>query len=366
MIGLPWIFLGVGVAVLSGYHAYQWKLIQRIPSALTPVNEAISYCSDEVDYPWISFLVPVWNGAKELPDFLAAFRKLRYPKKELILAVGGDDGSLGIAEHYAQEPEVVIIEQLPKEGKQKALERSLPLSRGEIIYLTDVDCRLTDAVICALLKPILEEGTLVATGPSEPLEAQRQMGFVQAQWAVDVAARPQIRGLTRGLLGRNVALRRQVIVATGNFSTPAPSGTDYTLAKEVLKAGFEIWFIPDVPIQTAYPATPQEYLRKQTRWVRNVWTIGKIYGEWSEVRGAQLTVALSWMIVVSLALGFLGIPYGFVVALLMLIHMVLNRARYQKGIEGGIHLGSILQHVMADILVGINVSYHVAKGVRRW
>ncbi|NJK33015.1 MAG: glycosyltransferase [Deltaproteobacteria bacterium] len=86
-------------------------------------------------------LVAAWHEADHIGAHIAAFQALRYPNKELILCAGGADGTCAIAQGCANES-IHILEQMPGEGKQRALRRCYAAASGELIYLTDADCLL--------------------------------------------------------------------------------------------------------------------------------------------------------------------------------------------------------------------------------
>ncbi len=242
----------------------------------------------------VSVLVPGWKAANDLPPFMEAFRALTHPNLQLVLCVGGPDGSLELARRLA--PDHVVLEQRPGEGKQKALERSLEESDGDVILLTDIDCRLTDDVVQALLGTLHASGGAAVTGASMPLRAQLSIPLVRSHYATEVATLPGRAEPVDGLLGRSAAVRRDALKGTRAFSVPAPSGTDYTLAKVLAQAGHRITFAPGPRIESEYPDTVRVYAHKQARWLRNAYLLGRRYGAEQEVRAVQRTLAVPFVL----------------------------------------------------------------------
>ena len=76
-----------------------------------------------------------------------------------------------VAQHLAAEDQnIQVIEQKSGEGKQVALQKSFPLSKGDIVYLTDIDCLPSDESIHNLLRYILDDqySASVVTGLLAP------------------------------------------------------------------------------------------------------------------------------------------------------------------------------------------------------
>jgi len=318
--------------------------------------------------PKVSVLVPAWNAAGELPGFVAAFRALSYPDKELILCAGGRDGSFGLARALAGDElgsRVQVIEQRPGEGKQGGLRACFEASTGEVLYLTDVDCRMDDESFSRVLLPILEGREAVVTGSSKPNPEQQGISAVLVHWALVRKAEGRVGRYVSGLLGRNCALTREAAEAADGFRFPAPTGTDYRLAQELAERGFRIWLEPESEIPTAYAWPLASYVRKRGRWVRNVLLFAERPRQNAEFYNA-LSVALlpaallaapllSVMAAASLPLRVAAFP-AFTAALLLL-HGALNRLHYVRETLGRKYVRSALKGALvnwtAQLLAGL-------------
>lgn len=342
-----------------GYHTYRWfkaKPFQQVECALWQLPQ---------DAPKVSFLVPAWNAAKDIPEFVNSYAALGYPNKELILCAGGMDGSLEIAKAF-ESKDTKVIEQRPGQGKQRGLQESFPFSRGAIIYLTDIDCRPTDTVIHNLLTPLIQGKAQVVTGASRPLDEQLNIPFVRVQWAVEQVSQLHQLSETTGILGRNAALSREAIKATHAFAEPAPSGTDYTLAKEVLKVGYRILFVPGSPMPSEYPAQIDIYIKKQARWIRNVFILGKKYGAANEVRAVLTTLMLPIALLGGLALWGVGIKVAGILSLLFILHAVFNRIHYLRytGLKPQL-IGSVM-HFIASQMAALKAGWQILRRQVTW
>lgn len=341
------------------YHAYRWYA--ATPYATVPPCTWVP----AADAPKVSFLVPAWNAARDIPAFVASYQSITYHHKELILCAGGGDGSFEIAQRFASDG-VKVLEQKPGEGKQKALGRSFPASDGDLIYLTDIDCRPSDEVVNNLLAHVADGTAAVATGASRPLDDQRSDPFVLTQWAVEQATQPRVPTNTSGLLGRNAALTRAAVDATGGFATSAPSGTDYTLAKEVLREGFDIRFVPGSPMPTEYPATFGMYARKQARWIRNVFVLGGRHGATAEVRATLLTLLLPYSLCCLLLVAVVGVGLAGFLALLFVVHAVINRLRHLHRANLPLDVLGALRHFLADQAAALRAGWQIVNRRTTW
>jgi cellulose synthase/poly-beta-1,6-N-acetylglucosamine synthase-like glycosyltransferase len=270
-----------------------------------------------------------------------------------------------VAQQYGRK-DIVVLEQVPGEGKQRALRKSYSLATGAIIYLTDIDCRLNDATVNNLIHCLCREDVQVVTGASEPLDTQMHKRFVQTHWGVEQASWAHSISETRGILGRNAALIRQAVDDSGAFVTDAPSGTDYTLAKEVLRAGYHIWFVPGHPMPTVYPESFRQYTRKQARWIRNVFVLGTRYRATTEVWASVRTMALPYVLIGGMVLGVLRFPIAARLSTVLIAHAILNRLWYQHQANFRPGLLSSAEHFLADQVAALRAGLDIARGSRAW
>jgi cellulose synthase/poly-beta-1,6-N-acetylglucosamine synthase-like glycosyltransferase len=223
--------------------------------------------------PRVSILLPAWNEAAHLTACLESILALCYPAVELVVCAGGSDSTLDIAQSYANRG-VIVMEQRPGEGKQRALQRCFDQSTGEIIFLTDADCLLNDYCFEATIAPLAVGEEEVTTGFWEPLGAQKGLPFVQYQWAHHIHREILMPMYADTLDGRNAAVRRDALGRSGAFQANAPTGTDYVLSRQLVAAGYRIRAVPWSRVQTEYPQSYREYWRQQSRWFRNRLVLG--------------------------------------------------------------------------------------------
>jgi len=314
------------IAGLGAVAAYNWRQWQRDRALAERLRRERSSAPELACAPKVSVLVAAWNEHTMIDAHIRSFLELSYPNIELILCAGGADDTLERARRYAGE-RVIVLEQRPAEGKQRALARCLAHASGEIIYLTDADCVYTDAALMHLLAT-LAEGEQAATGGSRPLDAQLGKLLPRYLWASDVVAGARQPSHSAGLLGRNAALTRRALDRIGGLDFPAATGTDYQLARRLIGQGIAIRYVDASVVPSEYPETLGIYRRKRSRWLRNLLIYGWREAAWQDVRVTLQTVATgALMVLAPLAAGIFG---RRVLALwsLLFAHAAGSRLRY--------------------------------------
>jgi glycosyltransferase involved in cell wall biosynthesis len=244
-----------------------------------------------ITLPSVSVLLPAWNSANTIDQCLESLLSVDWPDVEIIVCAGGTDGTLERAERYSS-GRVYVLEQRPGEGKQRALRRCFEVSRGEVIYLTDSDCVVSNESFHALLQPLVDGHFDVSTGASVPLEKQRSNSLVRYQWGKDLAWGRLIGATTSGIHGRNSAVRRSTLVRVGAFSADVSSGTDYHLSQRLRLAGIPIAWTQSL-VQSEYPTEPVAYVRMWRRWIKNVLVQGIQTGSYREVMSTGIGIGTS-------------------------------------------------------------------------
>jgi len=316
-------------AGLMGVIFKQWRLWQADKKRLAEIQppKPRPALEDWPCLPQVSALVAAWNEADHIQAHIKSFRALRYPHKQLVLVVGGSDGTFELASRLAG-PGVQVMEQNPGEGKQAALRRGLERINGEIVYLTDADCCLDDESFEQVIYPISAGLELAVSGRFAPLVEQRCQPFVQMQWCIDNYGRSRAGNYIQGLIGRNAAVKRNLLAETGDFSYSAKIGTDYLLACQILAVGKQIRYCHNSVVATEFHSEFGGYKRQQTRWLRNILIHGIDFGVQDQVLGVfcQMISGFIFIILTGLSLLFNGLL--LVSWALLIVFAWLSRVRY--------------------------------------
>jgi hypothetical protein len=308
--------------------AYNWRRWQEDKAFLARrgAPEPLPPLSAWPELPLVSVLVAAWNESAHIDRHIESFLALRYPSKELVLCAGGEDDTYERACRQAGTA-VKVLRQEPGEGKQRALARAFPETRGKIIFLTDADCLLADEPFERTLWPVVTGDEQAVSGSSRPFDGQLAIPVVFTQAATQLYSALHGPENMPGILGRNCAVCRPLLADTAALGVPAPTGTDYVLAKTLHAAGARIRQVPDSRMPTDYPTTARAYLRQQRRWLRNVVLHGRRFGATAEV-WASLRSSLVGLAMLLLPLGALLTPWPAVIWSVLFAQALLARLRY--------------------------------------
>ncbi|MBK9121845.1 MAG: glycosyltransferase [Chloroflexi bacterium] len=320
----------VVAGLAAGIVAVQWSRWSRDRLLVPPARHVAAALPPHP--PKVSVLVAAWNEAALLPSHIESFKRLRYPNRELVLCAGGTDGTVELAASSRSEC-VVVLEQQPGEGKQRALRKAYEHATGDLFYLTDADCELDDESFEATLAPLLNDAAQAATGGSRPLDRQMSTPFVVQQWYVDRYVRAHWGPSTDGILGRNAAFMRDAVEASGGFRYEAPTGTDYVMAKRLREAGVTILHAPASQIASEYAADFGTYRRQQSRWLRNVVLHGVRFGVYGEAARGLAPSILGMLMIVGTPVAVLIGPLPAALTAAAWLFVILNRARYVRAGE---------------------------------
>lgn len=244
------------------------KRIRTLRAAWRGASPALDLTPDQVQR--VSFLVPAWNAESTLRACVEAILRLPYPDFEVVLCAGGSDRTWQIALQF-RDPRLIVLEQRPGDGKQKSLRRCLERASGEIIYLLDADCLITAAAFARILGPILSHKEQAVTGSLHtPFPEQLNIPFVVNQRACLVYTLLYQPDYRPGLQGRNCAIRRPTLEQAGAFDTDVRTGTDYDLAKRLVRQGTRIRHEVDASSSALFHTQVGAYWRQQSRFLRNV------------------------------------------------------------------------------------------------
>jgi cellulose synthase/poly-beta-1,6-N-acetylglucosamine synthase-like glycosyltransferase len=314
----------------------------------------------------VSFLVPAWNAASDVEPFIRSFNELELSAAELILCAGGGDETFEQALRFAGE-HVRVVRQEATDGKQGALQKCWQAARGDVIYLTDVDCRLETEVVRRVLAPVQSGQSHAATGGFQPLPEDWRQPLVRCRAAVDLLTGPPAMVPSLGLDGRNAAVTRVALEEVGGFRTPARSGTDYTLAQELRRRGFSIVYVPDARMPTRYPHRFGAYARQQRRWLRNIFVLGRRYRVNQDVRNATVTFLLTYggiaAVILGLAFGWYVLPEAVALGW---VHVWLTRLAYQKRLGLKPEFWATMLVMLADMASVVAAGVDILVGMQPW
>lgn len=355
-----------GIAFFVSFLLFEWRMWRKsaTPWGMEAEPSTASRGTRNQEQSVVSFLVPVWNGAHDIQPFMDAYLGLSWTNKELIMCAGGQDGSLQRAREYEQDG-IFVFEQTPGMGKQRALRESFSRAKGSIIFLTDIDCRLTDKNVEAFVDHLNSMNADAVTGSICPPSEQRHNQFVLVQWAIQRIGDMLSPEIVHGIRGNNAAVRREAIERSRCLEVDVFSGTDYTMAKELERNNFTIRHLHECEMTSVYPENLKIYVRKQARWTRNVFLLGWRYRQRDEVLSVCVTAILPLLNAFLLVTG-IWFPLAWEVFVILVLHTILSRFRYAKLSKIAVNIKGILLSMLGDFGAALVMSYQIITKQYIW
>lgn len=184
--------------------------------------------------PLVSIIVPVRNGALDLPDLLQCIGKQNYPADnfELFIVVNNStDRTEAVGRKLASTCpfKVEVICDSRYESSYSARNIGIKHARGEIIAFTDVDCRPSSAWLKSLVDGFGIQNVGIVAGAVKSLAGDS----IIERWSMRRDLLSQQHTLSNEHLPfaqtANMAIRRDVLVEIGLFRPAMPGGGDADL-----------------------------------------------------------------------------------------------------------------------------------------
>ena len=279
------------IALLVGSTIYYAWFIQRAYRGLLPVDKS----GIGKHHPRVSVVVAARNEEADLPQCLGALAAQDYPAENIEFIVVDDDSAdatTTVVQERAGADARFRILRLGKQAtnrpsrkrgrKPEALAAGIEQASGEIIAITDADCRPVSSWVSTLAAS-LSGDVVYAVGP---VVEQNRGTLFSAIRALEILGLTGIAGGRIGAghplnsLGGNLAFRKDVYTQTGGFDYQQVKSDEETLMHRIRKGGLgSIAFVADrtARVTTTSPATFRGFWNQRKRW-------GSMHGRFDDKR----------------------------------------------------------------------------------
>jgi GT2 family glycosyltransferase len=193
---------------------------------------------------------------------------------ELIVVVGGRDGSDDVVREYQNKFNFIKLVEVENKSLGDSQNKGLPYCSGDIIATLDDD---------AFVFPDWAE--MVRKAHSEHPEAGCIGGRIINLYPDNIIARLESHiGMpydrkdgfyTRTVAGVSCTYKRTVMDEVGFFDNSLPAGMDSDYNWRVLKAGYKVWFEPRIKVHHRNRTNLRDFLAQQTWYGRGYYLVRK-------------------------------------------------------------------------------------------
>ena len=293
-------------AVSAAFIAY---VLAGYPALLALYAKAFGRpIKKQQQYPLVSVIVPVRNGAAWVEQKIRSLLASDYPSESLELLIVSDGSVDATEELVARYPDSrVALLRLPAGGKAIAVNRALVKARGDIIVLTDVRQQFDRAAIRRLVACFADPRVGVVTGELVIREGSTlEEHHTGLYWRYEKWIRRNLNRIDAmlGATGSICAIRR-------DLALPIPPGTlldDVYLPLAIALKGYRIYFEDQAKAFDLPTSLESEFWRK-------VRTQAGLYQVLRHLPGLLWPGNRRFIHFVSHKLGRLLLPYALLTAL---------------------------------------------------
>ncbi|MFM8770922.1 MAG: glycosyltransferase [Candidatus Kapaibacterium sp.] len=271
---LPWLLSASALVYLA--RLVFFMMGQRRGNQMRPSNPAVAL-------PRVSVVVPARNEEQNIAACAASLLASDYPHDKLEILIVDDrssDTTGALIDSIAQQnPCVDALHRSEQDavdnlrGKPGALQYGIERATGEIILLTDADCRVQPHWIRTMTEPFRDERVGMVCSFTTVRRGNLFALLQDIEWLYtsSMAQSANANRQPLGCFGNNMAVRTSAFHAIGGYRAISFSVTeDLALLQAMGRRGLRVGFIcdPTSRVETQPCLTLTEYLRQKQRWVQ--------------------------------------------------------------------------------------------------
>ncbi len=183
--------------------------------------------------PFVSIVIPVYNGTRTSRLCLDAILKQDYPRECYEIIVVDNNSTDGTPELVKQYP-VRLLYERELQGPHAATNAGVRAARGEIVVFTDSDCVPEVGWLQALIAPFIDENVVAVGGRIEAYQPKSRVErFLSNEIKPFTNCVKMADGFPVSVLTGNAAYRTEALRAVGLFNPYLYTGSEVDLAWRV-------------------------------------------------------------------------------------------------------------------------------------
>jgi cellulose synthase/poly-beta-1,6-N-acetylglucosamine synthase-like glycosyltransferase len=275
MIGLLfWLCVGLVVYTYAGYPLALALLARPRASFRRPEESAGARLRPHgqqpalTPQPAVTLLISAYNEEEVIARKLENSLELDYPRDRLqilVAADGSDDQTPEIVRSFTDRG-VELSHSLPRRGKMAAINRAMPLARGEIVVFSDANNEYRPEALRELVAPFADPQVGGATGAKVIAGGDGVLGDSEGlYWRYESFIKEQETrlGSCTGVTGEILALRR------GLYEPPPDHviNDDFFIAMRLIQRGYRMVYTPRAQSVERVSLSAQDEITRRARIV---------------------------------------------------------------------------------------------------
>jgi poly-beta-1,6-N-acetyl-D-glucosamine synthase len=230
--------------------------------------------------PSVTLLIAAYNEENAIAEKIEQSLSLDYPRDRLqilVAADGSDDRTADIVRLYAQQG--VELSYIPtRQGKMAAINRAMPLARGDIVVFSDANNVYAPDALTEMVAPFADPTVGAVTGTKSVVRGDGLLGESEGlYWEYESFIKEQETrlGCCTGFSGEILAVRRALF-------EPAPSSVindDFYIAMRIVKMGYRVAYAPAARSFERVSMTAREETQRRAR-INAGWFQSMAMGSW--------------------------------------------------------------------------------------
>jgi GT2 family glycosyltransferase len=206
-------------------------------------------------------LLDLVDRAEELPE-------------EVVIVVGGRDGSYEIVKNYQQHYEFFKLVEVENKSLGDSQNKGLPYCNGDIIATLDDDAFVFSDWTKMVKQCHLEHPEAGCIG-GRIINLFPKNLIARLESHIGMPYDKEVGFYTRTVAGVSCTYKRETMEKVGYFDETLPAGMDSDYNWRVLKAGYKVWFDPKIKMYHRNRTKLKDFLKQQTWYGRGYYLVRK-------------------------------------------------------------------------------------------
>lgn len=244
-----------------------------------PIISAVEFA------PQVAVVIPIYNGAADLPDLLSCLEQQTYPPSQVefwLVDNNSTDATAEILQAFTRDPARSNFHRLGETSIQSAYaarNTGIKATQAEILVFTDADCRPQPDWLWHLVQPFLDPQVGIVAGEVAALPGDTLL----ERYADRHATLSQKHTLAHPFCPygqtANLAVRRQILSEVGLFRPYLTTGGDADLCWRILQQrNWQIRFAEQAIVQHRHRSTLSELRSQWRRYGRSNRYLHELHG----------------------------------------------------------------------------------------